>query len=48
VGSQILQRNGDLKVMAAIIETSGIRKILSYLGILDKPPDMASARFSGK
>jgi hypothetical protein len=36
--------SGELKVIAAIVEGSAIKKILGHLGIPDKPPDIAPAR----
>jgi hypothetical protein len=35
---------GDLKLIAAILEPSAIKKILGHLGLPDKPPDIAPAR----
>ena len=35
---------GELKIVAAIMEISAIRKILGHLGLPDKPPDIAPAR----
>jgi Putative transposase len=35
---------GELKIIAAIIEVSAIRKILGHLGLPDKPPDISPAR----
>jgi hypothetical protein len=37
---------GELKIVAAIVEVSAIRKILGHLGLPDKPPDIAPARLS--
>jgi hypothetical protein len=37
---------GDLKPIAAILEVSAIRKILTHLGLPDKPPDISPARLS--
>jgi len=37
---------GDLKPIAAILETSAIKKILDHLDLPSKPPDIAPARFS--
>ena len=36
---------GELKIVAAILDASVIRKILIHLGIPHKPPDIAPARF---
>ena len=35
---------GELKIVAAIMAISAIRKILGHLGLPDKPPDIAPAR----
>jgi hypothetical protein len=37
---------GDLKPVAAILEISAIKKILTHLGLPDKPPDIGPARLS--
>ena len=37
---------GDLKAIAAIMETGAIRKILTHLGLPDKPPEISPARLS--
>ena len=36
----------NFKPVAAILEISSVRKILGHLGLPDKPPDIAPARFS--
>ncbi len=38
--------HGDLKPIAAILETSAIKKILDHLDLPSKPPDVAPSRFS--
>jgi len=38
------QCSGELKVCAAIVEVSAIKKILGHLGLPDKPPDISPAR----
>lgn len=38
------QCSGELKVIAAIVEISAIKKILGHLGLPDKPPDISPAR----
>ena len=36
--------SGEFKVVAAIIETGAIRKILTHLGLPFRPPDIAGVR----
>jgi hypothetical protein len=38
--------HGDLKAIAAIMETGAIRKILTHLGLPAEPPDISPARLS--
>jgi len=38
--------SGELKIVAAIVEVTAIRKILGHLGLPDKPPDISPARLS--
>jgi hypothetical protein len=40
------QVRGELKIVAAIVETGAIRKILGHLGLPDIPPLIAPARLS--
>jgi hypothetical protein len=37
---------GDLKAIAAIMKIGAIRKILTHLGVPDKPPEISPARLS--
>ena len=37
---------GELKIVAAIVETGAIRKILGHLGLPDLPPPIAPARLA--
>jgi hypothetical protein len=37
--------NGEFKIVAAIIETGAIKKILTHMGLPYEPPDIAPARF---
>lgn len=38
------QCSGELKIIAAIVEFSAIKKILGHLGLPDKPPDLSPAQ----
>jgi hypothetical protein len=38
----------SFKPIAAIVEVSAVRKILTHLGLPDKPPDIASARLAAQ
>jgi hypothetical protein len=38
--------SGELKIVAAIVEVTAIRKILGHLELPDKPPDISPARLS--
>ena len=35
---------GPMKIVASILEPTAVRTILTYLGLPDKPPDLAPAR----
>ena len=37
---------GELKIISAIVESRAVKRILTHLGIPDKPPDIAPARLS--
>ena len=39
---------GPGKIIAAIVEPAAIQRILTYLGIPDKPPDLAPAHLSAQ
>ena len=38
----------EMKIIAAIMETTVVEKILKHVGLPHKPPDIAPARYAGQ